>query len=125
MEVSYLATADADGIPHIVPITFALIGDTLYWAVDQKPKKTSSLKRLDNIAANPHVALLADRYDSNWDKLWWARADGLARVVTESGERKRALDVLQRRYSQYRTTPPAGEMVAIDISKWTGWEAMT
>src|SRR4051812_31524896 len=75
-----LATADATGRPYLVPIVFALVGDALFFVVDDKPKSTTDLARLDRIRANPRVSALVDRYDDDWDKLWWARADGTARV---------------------------------------------
>jgi len=79
--VARLATADRDGRPHIVPIVFALDGDRIYSAVDQKPKRTTALRRLANVAANPNVSLLVDDYDDDWDRLWWVRADGRATVL--------------------------------------------
>src|SRR5260221_14749245 len=77
-----LATVSADGRPHVVPIVFALDGDTLYFAVDSKPKRTTHLQRLKNIAANPAVSVLADHYDDDWTRLWGVRADGTAPVGT-------------------------------------------
>ena len=89
-----LATVRPDGAPHLVPICFALEGDTLYSAVDHKPKASTALQRLANIAANPRVSLLADRYDEDWSLLWWVRADGTAHVAAvgtrRAGARRRA-----------------------------------
>src|SRR5665213_932375 len=73
--VARLAPVDADGRPHIVPICFALDEQTLYFAVDSKPKQTTNLKRLRNIAANPAISVLVDHYEADWDKLWWVRLD--------------------------------------------------
>jgi PPOX class probable F420-dependent enzyme len=123
--VARLATAGADGRPHVVPVVFALAGDTIVHAVDEKPKRTRALRRLANIAANPHVALLADDYDdAAWDRLWWVRADGVARVLEPGGdEALRALALLAQRYAQYRAVPPAGPVVAVDVTRWRGWSA--
>jgi PPOX class probable F420-dependent enzyme len=121
--VARLATVGADGRPHIVPICFALDEQTLYFAVDSKPKQTTNLKRLRNIAANPAISVLVDHYEADWDKLWWVRLDGVARVVTDDGEVKRALRLLAARYSQYRATTPAGPVVAVAIAGMTGWSA--
>ncbi|KLL11112.1 MULTISPECIES: TIGR03668 family PPOX class F420-dependent oxidoreductase [Protofrankia] len=79
--VARLATVDAAGQPHLVPVTFALQDNAIVTAVDHKPKRSTALRRLANIAANPRVALIADHYDEDWRTLWWARADGLARVI--------------------------------------------
>ena len=122
--VARLATADAAGRPHLVPIVFALAGDTIYSAVDAKPKRTRALRRLANIEANPRVAVLADHYDDDWDALWWVRADGAGRVVgDDEPERRAALDRLAERYPQYREQRPAGPVLAIDVERWSGWAA--
>jgi PPOX class probable F420-dependent enzyme len=119
--VARLATVGADGRPHIVPITFGLDDQTLYFAVDLKPKRTTNLKRLINIASNPAVSVLIDHYESDWDRLWWVRLDGTARIVSEPAEVERALNLLAERYEQYRTTRPMGPVVAITIERMTGW----
>ncbi|MFJ4844729.1 MULTISPECIES: TIGR03668 family PPOX class F420-dependent oxidoreductase [unclassified Streptomyces] len=125
--VARLATADAAGRPHLVPVVFALDGDSVSLAVDHKPKRTARLKRLANIAANPAVCLLVDHYDENWDLLWWARADGEARVLppsADSPEAARRVALLTARYGQYTDHPPAGPVVAISVHRWTGWRAV-
>lgn len=119
--VARLATADLRGRPHAVPVCFALDGDTLYFAVDSKPKRTTHLKRLDNIAANPAVSVLFDHYEDDWEKLWWVRIDGAARIVAEVDEAERAIAHLAERYSQYRRSRPAGPVVAIAIERMSGW----
>ena len=125
--VARLATAGADGRPHVVPCTFALLGeDTIVSAVDHKPKRTTALRRLANIAENPRVALLADHYEDDWDALWWVRADGVARVVApeaEPGLRAGAGRALAARYAQYRERPPAGALVVVAVERWSGWAA--
>jgi PPOX class probable F420-dependent enzyme len=121
--VAHLATADAEARPHLVPITFVVDGDTLYFAVDAKPKRTADLKRLKNIAANPAVAVLVDHYEVDWSKLWWVRVDGTARVVTDHAEAERALDLLAERYRQYQVTRPVGPVVAISIDRMSGWSS--
>ena len=95
--VARLATVGATGQPHLVPITFALVDErTLITAVDHKPKRTTRLKRLENIAANPQVSVLVDHYADDWQQLWWARADGRARV--EKAAPAGAAEALAARY---------------------------
>ena len=118
-----LATVDAEGRPHLVPICFVLDGDTLYSAVDSKPKRTAALKRLENVRANPRVALLVDYYEEDWTRLWWVRLDGLARLVEDARERARALALLEAKYEQYRVEPPAGPVLAVEIERSSGWTA--
>jgi PPOX class probable F420-dependent enzyme len=120
--VARLATVSAGGQPHLVPIVFAVEGDVLYTAVDDKPKATRALRRLDNIAGNAQVAVLADHYDDDWTQLWWARADGVARVVG-GAEAERAIDLLARRYAVYGERRPPGPAVAVEVSRWSGWLA--
>jgi PPOX class probable F420-dependent enzyme len=119
--VARLATVNEKGRPHIVPIVFAIDGDTLYFAVDAKPKKTTDLQRLKNIAANPAVSVLADQYEDDWEKLWWVRADGTAHVVTDRAEAERAVELLANKYEQHRRERPAGPVVAIHLDRVTGW----
>ena len=121
--VARLATVGPTGQPHLVPVTFALDGDHVYTAVDAKPKTTTNLRRLRNIGRDPRVAVLADHYEADWDRLWWARADGLASILGESADRARPLELLAARYPQYRATLPAGPVIAIAVERWTGWAA--
>jgi PPOX class probable F420-dependent enzyme len=118
-----LATVGADGKPHVVPITFAMDGDTIYFAVDHKPKRTTNLRRLRNIAANPSVAVLADHYEDDWRRLWWVRAEGEARLLDAGAETERAIDLRVTRYPQYRERRPDGPAVAITVDRLTGWSA--
>jgi PPOX class probable F420-dependent enzyme len=121
--VARLATVGADGQPHIVPISFALDEGTLYFAVDSKPKTTTNLKRVRNLAANPRVSVLVDHYEDDWNRLWWVRMDGDARVVTGDAEAQKAIQLLAARYSQYRANPPGGPVVAIAIGAMSGWSS--
>ena len=104
--VGRLATVDHRGRPHLVPLCFALEGETLYSAVDEKPKRSKRLKRLENIRRRPEVTLLVDHYDEDWSRLWWVRLDGTATVLDEGPEREQALELLCAKYEQYRTEPP-------------------
>jgi len=121
--VARLATADAKGRPHVVPITFAVAADALYFAVDAKPKRSTDLKRLRNIAANPAVSVLVDHYEDDWERLWWVRVDGTARVVADPAQADSALALLAAKYEQYRGTPPPGPVVRIDIGRMSGWSS--
>jgi PPOX class probable F420-dependent enzyme len=120
--VAHLATVDGDARPHIVPIVFALAEDVVYTAIDAKPKSTTALRRLANIAANPHVALLTDHYDDDWTQLWWVRGDGSAKVI-DTAHAEHAIRLLAARYPQYTAQPPPGPVVEIRVVRWTGWQA--
>ncbi len=121
--VARLATADAEGRPHLVPVVFAVDGDRVYSVVDAKPKRTTALRRLRNVACNPAVALLVDHYDdADWGALWWARAEGTGRVLDPSSDEEaaRAVELLQARYPQQRAV---GAVLAVDVGRWSGWAA--
>jgi PPOX class probable F420-dependent enzyme len=121
--VARLATVDAAGKPHLVPICFVLAGETLYSAVDAKPKRSLRLKRLANVRANPSVEVLVDHYDEDWAQLWWVRLQGRGRVLEDGDERERALELLARKYPQYRHEPPPGPVLAVDLDGWKAWRA--
>ncbi len=120
--VARLATADAAGRPHLVPIAFAVAENTIYSAVDAKPKRTRALRRLANVRENPAVSLLVDHWDEDdWAALWWARADGRGRVLDpEALEARRAAELLRERYPRQRD---AGEVLAVEVERWSGWAA--
>jgi PPOX class probable F420-dependent enzyme len=117
-----LATV-GDAGPHLVPIVFALDGDRVVSAVDHKPKRTTRLQRLANIARDPRVSLLADHYDDDWEALWWVRADGHARLLDDPAAAEQALTLLAARYRQYREDRPDGPVIEITVDRWTGWSA--
>ena len=123
--VARLATVSAAGQPHLVPVTFAIDTNTdagtVYIAIDHKPKTTTHLKRLANIAANPQVTLLADHYADDWTQLWWSRADGYATVLTDPDDTRPPIALLAARYPQYQATPPTGPVIAITVTAWSGW----
>ncbi|TDD14543.1 TIGR03668 family PPOX class F420-dependent oxidoreductase [Nonomuraea diastatica] len=120
--VARLATVSGGGVPHLVPVTFAVSGDDVAIAVDHKPKSATRLRRLRNIEENPCVCLLADRYDDEeWARLWWVRADGRAAIVSGGPDRDRAMDDLVTKYAQYHERRPQGPVILVNVSRWSGW----
>ena len=120
--VARLATADEEGRPHLVPVTFAADGDRVYIAIDHKPKTTTTgLKRLHNIERNPNVSVLADHYAEDWTTLWWVRVDGRATILTARDACESPLDLLAAKYPQYQQRRPDGPVIAIAVDRWTGW----
>jgi PPOX class probable F420-dependent enzyme len=118
-----LGTADAQGQPHVVVTTFAVDGDAIYTAVDQKPKSGNYLKRLRNVSENPQVTMLADQYADDWDTLWWVRADGRAAILSDPSSMAEPMRLLTARYWQYREAPPTGPVLAVTVERWSGWAA--
>jgi PPOX class probable F420-dependent enzyme len=126
--VGRMATVSPSNRPHVVPFVFALVehGDlpVVYWAVDNKPKRSADLKRIRNLEANPAVEFVIDGYEEGWDRLWWVRCSGTARIVDRAKERGSAMDALEQKYVQYRIDLPDGVVVAIDIDTILGWTAV-
>jgi PPOX class probable F420-dependent enzyme len=119
--VGRLATLGATSRPHLVPICFALESESLYSAVDEKPKRSKRLKRLENIRSRPEVAVIVDHYEEDWSRLWWVRLDGRASVLEDGSEREHGLELLLAKYPQYRAEPPTGPVIAVRIDRWQGW----
>jgi PPOX class probable F420-dependent enzyme len=121
--VAMLATAGSDGVPHVVPVVFALHDDVVYTAVDAKRKTTRRLRRLANIEDNPQVSLLVDHYDDDWSQLWWVRADGLAEIHYSGEEMASGYAWLRRKYVQYQRIALDGPVVTVDVKRWSSWQA--
>jgi PPOX class probable F420-dependent enzyme len=121
--VGRLATLAPGGRLHLVPICFAVDGDVLYSAVDEKPKRSRRLQRIENVRARPEVAVLVDHYEEDWSRLWWVRLRGRGRVVEHGPELEAALRLLAEKYEQYEERPPPGPVLAIVIDEWRGWSA--
>lgn len=115
-----MATADRQGRPHLVPVVFALRDQVVVIAVDQKPKRSTDLRRLRNIEATGQVSLLVDHYDEDWSQLWWVRADGDGRVL-RGDDTVEPVRWLTAKYPQYRLRPPPGPVIAIDVTVWRSW----
>jgi PPOX class probable F420-dependent enzyme len=121
--VARLGTVDGDNHPHLVPCCFAVVGDTAYQVVDHKPKRSTALRRFDNVRANPSACLLVDHYADDWTALWWVRFDGRARLLTDGPEYETGIAALCAKYAQYRATPPSGTVLALDITTVRSWSA--
>ncbi|HEY7243170.1 MAG TPA: TIGR03668 family PPOX class F420-dependent oxidoreductase [Xanthobacteraceae bacterium] len=122
-KVARLATADARGIPHVVPVCFAITGHALYITVDEKPKTTfTALKRLRNIAENPAVTLVVDRYDEDWALLGWVMLHGRAEILTGGTEHRQAQALLRTRYPQLERMDIARcPVIAVRLERATSW----
>ncbi|CCK54066.1 TIGR03668 family PPOX class F420-dependent oxidoreductase [Mycobacterium canetti] len=127
--VARLATITPDGIPHLVPVVFALGAtgaageDVIYTAVDAKPKTTQRLRRLANLENNPQASMLVDSYADDWTQLWWVRADGVAAIHRDGEVMHAAYGLLRAKYAQYQSVPLNGPVIAIAVRRWASWHA--
>jgi len=122
--VGRLASADAEGRPHVVPVCFAIEGANLFITIDEKPKQAAArpLKRLRNIMANPAVAFVADRYDEDWRQLGWVMLRGNAEILTQGAEHDHAQALLRDRYPPYRTMQLSElPVIAVRVERATSW----
>jgi PPOX class probable F420-dependent enzyme len=121
--VAHLATADARGVPHVVPVCYALAGETIYITIDEKPKRRDRpLKRLRNIMENPAVAVTVDRWDEDWSRLAWVMLHGHAEILDHGREHDAAQDVLREKYQQYRTMDLTGlPVIEIHVQRALSW----
>ena len=127
--IARLATITPDGMPHVVPVVFAVDGDSpgnhdvVYTAVDAKPKTTRRLRRLANIESNPQVSLLVDHYADDWAQLWWVRADGVATIHRDDEQMRTGYRLLRAKYTQYQSVPLNGPVIAVALRRWSSWHA--
>ena len=121
--VGHFATADARGIPHLVPVCFVVNERALYVTIDQKPKRDPrALKRLRNIIENPVAAFVADRWDEDWTRLGWLMLRGPAEILTAGAEHDQAQEWLRSRYPQYRGMELVElPVIAVRIESVTSW----
>ena len=123
--VGHLATADAGGAPHVIPVCYAVAENTLYITIDEKPKRQDRpLKRLRNILENPQTAFVVDRWDEDWTRLGWVMLRGRAEILYAGTEHDQAQALLIARYPQYRAMQLGGlPVIAVRISRGTAWGA--
>ena len=116
--VARVGTVDERGRVHLVPIVFALDGETLYSSTDAGERLA---KRLRNLERDPRVTVLVDVYDEDWSKVWWVRLRGEGRVLSGGPEFERAYMLLREKYPQYEEAPADGPLMAVDVAEWSGW----
>jgi len=121
--VARLATADRRAVPHVVPVCFGLAGDAVYITIDEKPKQVGRpLKRLRNIADNPRLAMVFDRYDEDWRRLAWVMLHGRAEILADGVEHDRAQALLRERYPQLVTMQiEALPVIVLRIERVVSW----
>ena len=122
--VGRLGLLDDDGAPRVLPVTYAVNGESLVTAVDQKPKRRSgeALARVRWLRARPAAALTVDHYDDDWSALAWVQVLGSVRVL-DAASAPEAMASLAERYEPYRTDPPAGPLLVLEPDRLLWWHA--
>jgi PPOX class probable F420-dependent enzyme len=126
-----LATIAPDGRPRLVPICFVVEGDAqpvLYTPIDDKPKRNDdplALARVRDIAADPRVTVLVDRWDEDWTRLAWLRAEGRATLLEPGAAPKEhavAVAALRAKYFQYATHRlEERPLIRVTLERVTSW----
>lgn len=122
--VGHLASASAQGLPHVMPVCFELIEGRIYIGLDSKPKSVdaSRLRRVRNITENPSVSFLVDRYDEDWSRLGYVLVRATATMCESEHERGCVVRALRSKYPQYQTMlpddPPVIRVTPVSVSSW-------
>ena len=127
MRVARLATTNASGQPHVIPIVFATDGQRLYTPVDEKPKRVApnQLKRVRNLLINPRVAVVVDEYDEDWTHLAWVLVMGRGEIVEGGEAHATGIRRLQDKYPQYDVMPLEHRLlIVVTPVRVTGWGAL-
>jgi coenzyme F420-0:L-glutamate ligase / coenzyme F420-1:gamma-L-glutamate ligase len=127
--VAHLATADAAGQPHVVPIVFVVLDGRLYSPLDAKPKRVAvaRLRRVRNLLANPRVAVVVDHYGEDWGRLGYVLWTGRASVLQAGDEAARARAALRAKYAQYRAGPlrlDEAPLIVVEPQRVTAWGSL-
>lgn len=124
--VARLATVDAAGQPHVVPIVFVYAERRLFTPLDAKPKQVDlgRLQRVRNIASNNRVAVVVDHYSDDWQQLAWVQLRGRAALLHTGEYYAVGLALLEAKYPQYRSMPLSGRpMIIVEVEQLRGWRA--
>jgi PPOX class probable F420-dependent enzyme len=122
--VARLGFLDDSGHPRVLPVTYALVGDQIWSAIDQKPKRSpaADLARVRFLRREPRAALTVDRYSDDWEQLAWVQVLGEIEIVAAE-KAPGALESLNAKYAQYRQAPPPGPLLALEPKRLLCWSA--
>jgi PPOX class probable F420-dependent enzyme len=120
--VGRLAFLDDEDRPRVLPVTYALLGDSVWSAIDDKPKRAAEPARVRYLRRRPDAALCVDRYSDDWSRLAWVQLLGRVDVVP-AGEAAVALEALAARYEPYRERTPPGPLLRLSVERALSWRA--
>jgi PPOX class probable F420-dependent enzyme len=123
--VARLATSDAEGHPHVVPVCYAWDGERFVTPLDEKPKRVGDrdLRRVRNIEARHEAAIVIDRYDDDWSQLGYLLAQGRAELLPpDAPAHAQLLALLRARYPQYQAMKLENRpLITVTPSRITAW----
>jgi PPOX class probable F420-dependent enzyme len=118
--VARLGLLDEGDLPRVLPVTFAVFEGALWSAIDRKPKRVGEPARVRRLRRRPEAALLVDRYDDDWTRLAWVELRGPV-TIHPLGP---AVEALAARYEQYRSEPPQGPLLRLEVREAAWWRAV-
>jgi nitroimidazol reductase NimA-like FMN-containing flavoprotein (pyridoxamine 5'-phosphate oxidase superfamily) len=101
--VCRVATADAEGRPHVVPVCHVLERGRIYFGSGKDAGK------VQNLSANPRIAVAVDAYTDAWNHLRGVMVRGRTRLIARGPEFRRFRAALYAKYQQYKTDSALGE----------------
>lgn len=120
--VARLAFRDGDGLPRVLPITFALSDGGIWSAIDHKPKAGPEPARVRWLRDRPQAALAVDVYDDDWSNLAWLQLLGRVAIL-EIDEAPAAVAALAAKYPPYRERRPPGPLLRLSVTRALHWRA--
>jgi PPOX class probable F420-dependent enzyme len=120
--VARLAYVDDADCPRVLPVTFAVAGEAVWSAIDQKPKRTPEPARLRHLSRRPEAALLVDVYDDDWTRLAWVQLLGRVDVLPPR-DSPDAMAALAAKYEPYAREAPPGPLLRLTVERTLHWRA--
>jgi PPOX class probable F420-dependent enzyme len=120
--VGRLAFLDDEDRPRVLPVTYAVLGDSVWSAIDDKPKRAVEPARVRYLRRRPEAALCVDRYSDDWSRLAWVQLLGRVNILS-AAESSAALQALASRYESYRERTPPGPLLRLSVERALCWRA--
>lgn len=118
LPVARLATVDAEGGPHVVPICPVLDLDRIVFT------SQANTAKVDNMDGDPRVAICWDEYLDDWDALRQVIVFGRAMRVDPGFEFDRDRALLIEKFPQFLTQSPIEEgdlIFEVKIDRVSSW----
>ncbi len=93
--VMRVATADAKGNPHVVPVCPLLDRGAICFGTDANTRKVKNLRE------NPRIAVAFDEYIEDWGRLCGLLVQGRVEILGPGAEFQRLRKLLYEKFPQY------------------------